>query len=46
MAIENFVVACIGDFIAIVVNYFLRLFGYSEIKAQKITENLMFSFIC
>ena len=40
MAIENLLVTFIGDFIALVVNVFLRLFGMSEIKAQKITENL------
>jgi hypothetical protein len=42
MAIENLLVTFIGDFIALVVNVFLRLFGVSEIKAQKITENLAF----
>ena len=42
MAIENLLVTFIGDFIALVVNIFLRLFGVSEIKAQKITENLAF----
>lgn len=41
MAIENILVTFIGDFIALVVNVFLRLFGVPEIKAQKITENLV-----